>query len=126
MIKRVNLFMILWILIFVIKGNSETVSLRYEIYCDSSCKEELRIKDRILDIYQEIVQGLDKDKRAALVIKNLEMFEIDEDWKVDYHNDTILITVGNGKGTVLSGDFEWILCSNQVKPRSWIKEVLGF
>lgn len=126
MIKRVNLFMIIWILIFLTKGSSETISLRYEIYCDSSCKDELWIKDEALKVYQEIVQGLDKDKRAVLVMKNLEQFEINEDWKVDYNNDTIFITIGNGNGTILTGDFEWVLCSNQVKPKSWIKEVLGF
>lgn len=126
MIKRVNLFMIIWILIFLTKGSSETISLRYEIYCDSSCKDELWIKDEALRVYQEIVQGLDKDKRAVLVMKNLEQFEINEDWKVDYNNDTVFITIGNGNGTILTGDFEWVLCSNQVKPKSWIKEVLGF
>lgn len=126
MIKRVNLFMIIWILIFLTKGSSETISLRYEIYCDSSCKDELWIKDEALRVYQEIVQGLDKDKRAVLVMKNLEQFEINEDWKVDYNNDTVFITIGNGNGTILTGDFEWVLCSNQVKPKSWIKEILGF
>lgn len=126
MVKKCNIFMIMWLLFFMIQGSSEYPTLRYELYCDSSCNDELSLKEEILQVYKEIVAGVDKDKRASLVIKNKELFILDENWELDLKKDTLIITIGNGNGTVLSGEFEAVLCANTVKPRSWIKSALGF
>lgn len=115
-----------WLIVFMLQCSGEAAELRYMIYFDSKMENELEIRDEIFNVYESIVQGVDKEYRASLVLKNAEQFALEENYTVEAVQDTIKIVIGDGKGTLISGEFEWVMCGNTVKPRSWLKEVLGF
>lgn len=126
MLKKINFMMAAWLILFTMQCQGESTLLRYEIYFDSSMNNEIEVREEIFDVYQTIIHGVDKDLRASLVFKNLDLFQINDTYRVTAKGDTVVIVVGNGKGTTMQGEFDWVLCGNQVKPKSWLKEVLGF
>ncbi len=126
MLKKINFLIVLWLAFFTLQCSGESSPLRYQIMFDSNCQNEWEIKEQIFEIYEEIVYGLDPSSRPAWVLKNLDRFQICEEIQVEALQDQIKITIGDGKGTLISGEFDWAMCSNQVKPHSWLREVLGF
>ena len=124
--KGINGMMVFWLVMTMISGNAETTDLRYEIIFDSMTKNEIEIKDAILTVYQDLVHGVDEEDRSALVLKNQNRFQLKEEWKIYDRFNTIVIEIGDAKGTCLTGSFEWGLCHNEIKPRSWILEMIGY
>ncbi len=125
MLKKINIFIFLWLSFFIVSIQSDSVKLRYEIYFDSSINNEVEIKEELLEIYQSICLSVDKDLRTQIVSKNIELFKLDENFEVTIEKNTMVITIGNGKGTYLSGDFEGVICGKTVKPKSWILELFN-
>lgn len=126
MLKKINVFIVMWLFVSVLQCSGETTPLRYEIRYDSMCNEELKIKEEIFDVYTSIIYGVDQDSRPSLVLKNLDLFKLDDRFQVSHVQDLIIITMGDGNGTLITGEFDWVMCSNTVKPKSWLQEVLGF
>lgn len=124
--KGINGMMIFWLIMAAVSGNAETSNLRYEILFDSKTENELEIKDAIITVYQDIVHGTDEEDRSALVLKNQKRFQLEEEWKISSQFNTLVIKIGDAKGTCLTGSFEWALCHNEVKPKSWFLEMIGY
>ncbi len=125
MLKKINIAIILWLTVFSINATGTSITMRYEIYNDTSSTDELMIKDNIISVYQEIIYGVDESTRSSLIKKNAHLFALEDDFDVEVSYDTIIIKVGDGEGTLVSGEFDWAMCSNEVKPKSFIKELLS-
>lgn len=125
-VRKLNGIIILWLYFFTILGSSESARLNFEIYYDSNSQNEFAVKEKIYDIYKELVAGLDQEDRVSWVLRHQKMFQLESDWEISSDQNTLIIVIGDGKGTFLSGEFEWDLCHNEVKPKSWILEVLGY
>ncbi len=125
MLKKINVAIILWLIVFTVNVTGDNIDMRYEIYNDSQSTDELIIKDEIIAIYQEIIYGVDESSRSSLVKKNADLFAVDDNYRVEVTYDTIVITIGDGEGTLISGEFDWIMCVSDVKPKSALKEWLG-
>ena len=106
-----------------IVGEAEEV--RFQIQADSRVHEEAGLKNQIYAVYSELTDGVDTESRPVIVAQNIKRFEVNEDIRAEYQNNTVVITQGDGKGSLIHGSFDAFSCGRPVKPKSWIAELFG-
>ena len=83
------------------------------------------LKNQIYAVYSELTDGVDTESRPVIVAQNIKRFEVNEDIRAEYQNNIVVITQGDGKGSLIHGSFDAFSCGRPVKPKSWIAELFG-
>lgn len=113
------------LLLTVVVCNSKT-ELHYIIYYDSKEQETFELKDRIQETYSELVSGVHADSYRTMLLRNTKKFEYDKTIKVNFSNNCLTITQGDGKGDEIKGELVTsVVCLPKVQPRSFIQELLS-
>ena len=94
----------------------ETEEVRFQIQADSRVHEEAGLKNQIYAVYSELTDGVDTESRPVIIAQNI---------RAEYQNNTVVITQGDGKGSLIHGSFDAFSCGRPVKPKSWIAELFG-
>ena len=103
---------------------AENTTVRYSIHCDSESHEEWELKHQILTIYDELNEGVEKGSRAVMVRNNTDRFVLDDRTEVSFVHNELLITHGDGKGSLIRGSFEDYRCVGSVQKKSFFHELL--
>lgn len=96
----------------------------FQINYDSKTKETYKVKRKIQDIYSDLVSGVHEESYIMMVLHNKERFAYKKDMKVEWNQNTLQITEGDGKGDSIKGTFNATsVCVPKVQPRSLIQEL---
>ena len=102
--KRYAIIGCLWFLMAsaMIHGNARA-EIDYEIRYDSNTKQTYELKQKIQDIYSELVRGVHKESYILMVLHNKELFAYRKDLQADWKQNQLVITEGDGKGDTITG-----------------------
>ncbi len=103
---------------------SEETALSYRIVFDSKQKQEAVVIQEVIETYQKLTKTVKKKSRNAVVAQHLDEFKQNDEDEVQMHNGILTIVQGDGKGTVIEGDFQLIECGVEIETSSWILELL--
>lgn len=103
--------------------SSKNPTIQYQIQFDSQSKNIYQIKSEIIDVYRNMIQNIHSDSYSVMVGNNLSQFEVVDQTNVSYQNGILKLTIGDGKGSYISGDFNEYECVAKVKPKSFIQEL---
>ncbi len=113
----------LWLSILCCAITAKPSTLTYMIRFDSETKNSAAIKQEVIERYGELIRGVHEESEAVLLIHNLDLFMWEEDMQADWKDNTLLITIGDGKGAIISGDLDpQEICLPQVKTKSLFQE----
>lgn len=105
--------------------NSKT-TLSYEIRFDDKTEKTYEVKEAVQDAYADLVRGVHEESYVLMVLHNLEQFEVAKDVHADWQKNHLVITQGDGKGTVITGELVAnSICMPEVQPRSLFQEIFG-
>lgn len=83
----------------------------FKIYADSqNSQEAYRVKNALIEEFQSLVTGLDESQYHQAIEANLAVNE-----RQTYQANTIIITLGDGQGVMLSGTLEVDYCAAAAK-----------
>lgn len=71
-------------------------------------------KEKMIDKFEYELFTLEENEHTEYVINNLEHFKLSDDAKVSYQMGTICITLGEGKGRIIRGNFRKNECDEKV------------
>lgn len=125
--KKFAILVFLWcsILAVTMTVSGRQQNCAYRILFDSLSENEYEVKTEMTDIYHELTRDVNEDSRAVLVNKSLKAFEFEDNMKASFESNTLVLTIGDGKGSKIEGRFDQVSCFKEVKPKSWIMEMLG-
>ena len=116
-------FLILWSCLSV--EASDQTKISYEIYYDSNQHNEAIVLQYVLDTYHQLVEEVSRKSQSRLIRNQLYLFQYDETTEVRFESDTLVLILGDGKGTCIDGTFRTIECIPEIERTSWIFEKLG-
>lgn len=124
--KKLTLILLIWTFWLVTPIKSEGVVPEYKIYNDSKAADAAAVHDEVMTIASELFQYADTESYQTLLQSGIQKFS-HEGWQVKFHNHCLIITIGDGKGDVVGGKFtKNEFCLPEVKPKSIVREWLGF
>ena len=124
--KKLTLILLIWTFWLVTPIKSEGVVPEYKIYNDSKASDITAVHDEVMTIASELFQYADTDSYQILLQNGIERFS-QPNWQVSYKNHELIIIVGDGQGDVVGGKFtKNEFCLPEVKPKSIVREWLGF
>ncbi|MGX8833309.1 multidrug transporter [Amedibacillus sp. YH-ame6] len=123
--KKFFIIVSIWMMtLFTIGSITAKSEIEYVIRYDSNTMETYPLKNKIQEIYTDLVGGIHAESSLRMVIKNLEMFEYKNDISAKWEDNHLLIKEGDGKGDEISGDLRAkSICAPEVEPRSFIQEL---
>lgn len=125
--KKIGVFSGLWagvLAVMIVCSSNSTIP--YTIAYDSQSKTTYQLKERIQDVYNELVSGVHSSSYILMVLQNLECFAVEKDVRASWEKNRLLITEGDGKGVVIEGDLEaYSICIPKVQPRSFLQELFS-
>ena len=71
-------------------------------------------KEQMIDKFEYELFTLDSSDHTNYIINNLDHFKLTDDAEVSYQMGTICITLGEGKGKIIKGQFRKNECDEQV------------
>lgn len=71
-------------------------------------------KEQMIDKFEYELFTLDSSDHTSYVINNLDHFKLSDDASVSYQMGTICITLGQGKGKIIKGQFRKNECDGEV------------
>ena len=128
MLKRINLAVLSVLLMTAVLqiSASEETKISHELIFDSNEEQESELIQEVMELYHGLTKTVKKSSRAVIVRQSLEKFELTDHTKVFFESGTLHIVMGDGKGSVVKGDFHTIECTPEIETTSWILEQLGF
>ena len=124
--KKLTLILLIWTFWLVTPIKSEGVVPEYTIYNDSKAADIAAVHDEVMTIASDLFQYADADSYQTLLQSGIQKFS-HEGWQVKLHNHSLIITIGDDKGDVVGGKFtKNEFCLPEVKPKSIVREWLGF
>lgn len=124
--KKLTLILLIWTFWLTTPVKSVGVVPEYIIYSDSKTMDIDLIHDEVMEIAAQLFQYADKDSYDTLLQSGFERFN-QANWQAVYKNHELIITVGDGQGNVVGGQFtKSEFCLPPVKPKSIVREWLGF
>lgn len=100
--------------------------LDYQIRYDSHTTDSYEMKNKIQEIYRDLVEGVHKESYVLMVLHNKERFVYKEDMRVSWKDNQLLIVEGDGEGDTIVGTLSAnSVCVPEVQPRSFIAELLN-
>ena len=126
--KRIWIGCICWWMLLMVNTSGAIQKMDYIIYFDSDCHEEYEVKEEVIQTYKQLTENVDMDSKAVIIRNNLDKFLADWDREIQLDSATLIIEMGDSKGSRISGYFESPRCMPEVKPKSmimeWIEEVM--
>ena len=123
--KKLMLILFIWSCWVVTPIQSTAVTPAYIIYNDTHASNLDAIHDEILETAALLFQSADSDSYETLLQSGISRFG-GSDRHAEYKNHTLMIVIGDGKGSIIKGDFaKNTFCLPEVKPKSIILEWLG-
>lgn len=124
--KKLMLILLIWTFWLITPVKSVGVMPEYIIYNDSKADDIDQIHDEVMAIAVQLFQYADIDSYETLLQSGIDRFN-QSNWQVSYKDHELIITVGDGQGSVVGGQFtKNEFCLPPVKPKSIIREWLGF
>lgn len=123
--KRYAIIGCLWFFMAaaIIHGNARA-EIEYEIRYDSNTKQTYELKEKIQEIYSDLVSGVHKESYILMVLHNKELFAFRKDLRADWIHNQLVITEGDGKGDTITGILRTeSVCVPEVQPRSLLQEI---
>ena len=75
--------------------------------------EMYEVKQNFIEIYDELVLKVNEEYHRKTIINNLTKFVDSSKGKCEYINETIVITLGEGKGGSIEGYLKSNICDNE-------------
>ena len=111
------------LLTFMMSVNAKS-ELDYQIQFDSKTMQTYDMKNRIQEIYRDLVEGVHKESYILMVLHNKEKFAYKPNMNVKWQDNKLLIVEGDGKGDCIDGVLSAnSVCVPEVQPRSFIAEL---
>lgn len=124
--KKFTIGLCVYIAFLCIPIEASGSDTKYRIYMDSNTSDTYETKEKMLAIFSQLCDRVAKESYATLLKENRNLFEKIEGADVKWKNNTLILTIGNGKGSTIKGTFEKEnVCFEEVKPKSKIQEWLG-
>lgn len=124
--KKLWVLLLIWTFWLVTPIKSEGVIPAYKIYNDTKQSDIVKVHDEVMAIAAQLFQSANRESYGTLLQHGYHHFD-HEGWQVEYRNHELIITVGDGKGEVVGGQFtKNAFCLPEVKPKSIVREWLGF
>lgn len=123
--KRYAIIGCLWFFMTaaMIHGNARA-EIDYEICYDSNTKQTYELKEKIQEIYSDLVSGVHKESYILMVLHNKQLFAFRKDLRADWKHNQLVITEGDGKGDTITGTLRTeSVCVPEVQPRSLLQEI---
>lgn len=123
--KKFWIIVCIWIMLLctVISSNAKS-DISFQINYDSQNQDTYEVKNKINEIYRNLIDGLHKESYIMMVIHNKDQFAYKEDLQVDFKNHTLYIKEGDGKGDEITGSLRGnSVCVPEVAPRSFFAEM---
>lgn len=121
---RKGTILIVCLMVFAVWNvRADQTEPEYIIRFDTESHDEIKVKNEVVAIYDEMMKQVSSTSRASLLAKNTELFEYRDDITAEYANGVLTVTVGDGKGFLLEGTFEKDGCQIEVNRKSWILEL---
>lgn len=123
--KKFFIIVSIWTMtLFTIGSITAKSEIEYVIRYDSDTMETYPLKNKIQEIYTDLVSGIHTESSLRMVIKNMKMFEYKNDISAKWEDNHLLIIEGDGKGDETTGDLRAkSICTPEVEPRSLIQEL---
>ena len=80
--------------------SAEPSEIKYRICFDRESRDELKVKKKIIEIYDDLMEQVDESSRMEFLKNQTELFKIDQDTQVFLLNGTLNIVIKNGDGFV--------------------------
>ena len=128
MIKKVNFVLVCTLMISMmlkIQASEET-GLCYRILFDSKEKQEADIVQDVIETYQRLTRTVKKKNKGAMIRQHLDEFKQNDHDSVSFEHGLLTLIMGDGKGTLIEGEFSLIDCGVEIETSSWILEQLGW
>lgn len=123
--KKFWIIVCIWTMLLctVISSNAKS-EISFQINYDSQTQDTYEIKNKIYEIYRDLIDGLHKESYIMMVIHNKDRFVYKDDLQVDFKNHTLYIKEGDGKGDEITGSLRGnSVCVPEVAPRSFLGEM---
>lgn len=128
MIKKVNVFLVCLLLCagqIQVKAADE-MNLSYRIFFDSHEQHETEVIQEMLRVYHQLTKSVKRKSRGAIVRQHLSEFKQHDNDEVKLENNVLILVLGDGKGTLIEGDFQFLDCGVEIETTSWLFEKLGW
>ena len=106
------------ILLSSMQERGSTFKYTYQIKGNSySPKDSVNLyyyKEKLIDKYEDLVFTLKEDYVGEFIKTNIHEFDFDKNCKAKYINGTILLIVGEGKGSLIEGKLRINSCDDSV------------
>ncbi|MBE6132431.1 MAG: hypothetical protein E7180_03445 [Erysipelotrichaceae bacterium] len=106
------------ILLSSMQESGSTFKYTYQIKGNSySPKDSVNLyyyKEKLIDKYEDLVFTLKEDYVGEFIKTNIHEFDFDKKCKAKYINGTILLIVGEGKGSLIEGKLRINSCDDSV------------
>lgn len=106
------------ILLSTIQENGSVFKYSYQIKANSySPRDNINLyyyKEKLIDKYEELVFTLKEDYVGEFVKSNINEFNFDESCKAKYINGSIILIIGEGKGSIIEGKLRVNSCDDSV------------
>ncbi len=97
----------------------------YRICFDHASCNELEIKKKVIALYDDLMEQVEKSNRMAFLKTQTDLFEWDENIRAFLLDGVLNIVIGDGEGFVLEGSFEKESCEIEVNKHSWLFDLLN-
>ena len=91
--------------VYQIKANS---------YSPKDCVNLYYYKEKLIDKYEELTFTLKQSYVGSFLQDNISVFEFDSNCSSKYVNGVIVLTLGQGKGSVIEGKLRMNSCDDSV------------
>lgn len=91
--------------LYQIKGNS---------FATRDCIDIYYYKEKLIDKYEDIAFTLKEEYLDEVFRTNISLFKFDDKCFPSYKNGIILLTIGEGKGSLIEGKLRYNACDSEV------------
>jgi hypothetical protein len=116
MYKKISILVLgLSIILCGFTNKNSEFTYKYEIVLNSNDTKDVikgyLYKEYLIDQYNNLTNYLDSSLHTSAIINNIDLFAY-EGSKSDYVNGKIVVYVGEGKGSSISGELKSSSCDN--------------
>ena len=91
--------------LYQIKGNS---------FATKDCIDIYYYKEKLIDKYEDIAFTIKEEYLDEALKTNISLFKFDDKCFPSYKNGILLLTIGEGKGSLIEGKLRYNACDSEV------------
>ena len=91
--------------LYQIKGNS---------FATKDCIDIYYYKEKLIDKYEDIAFTIKEEYLDEALKTNISLFKFDDKCFPSYKNGILLLTIGEGKGSLIEGKLRYSACDSEV------------